>query len=173
MPDFIYPKGSIQPDKSRPRMTHADVLKITGAILSGKIRITRNSGILGEHGEEWVDVEARGYHLNFWVRGSSVTNVFMARTPKGREYSINDDGGNPLLELPVEDSRKLTALLIAGSLRVIQCWRLARENPPELSDGLMIYNTEQGARRALRSIRQSQIDYDKNKTKTKKKGQDK
>jgi len=113
-----------------------------------------SSGILGEGLDEYCEVDADGYKLAFFVRGSSITNPFLLITPANREWEMNHDGGSPMVGFPIEEQRQLTDILLgdylAKNYHVVPLWMLHRgDKPPSFPSSYKVYNSEKEAQKEL------------------------
>ncbi len=90
----------LQPDRSRERMTPDKVAVVLKCLVRDdapkKLELSYVSGVLGETGHEYILADTDGYKLAFFVRGGQLTNCWRCVTPKGKEYNVAVDSGQPV-----------------------------------------------------------------------------
>lgn len=144
-------KCSLITDPSRPRVSPESSAIILKCILHGepkKLNLSYTSGIQGRDGEEWVEFSADGYRMAAFVRDKSVTNLFLAISPKNSEYYLPSEGGNVFSHLSHKEQQQLTELLIGPhsgkdhGVEMVPAWIIAIQGARPYLGGHAYYHKE-------------------------------
>lgn len=102
---------NVTTNNDAPRLTIPQVVNIIKGVIDGVLPVNHVSHPNGAMGDEWCEVRtARGDILCFFIRQECCTNIFFARTPSGKEWRMDVDGGSPLVGQSIEIQQAATRL---------------------------------------------------------------
>lgn len=164
-------------DPKRPRLNDEQAALAVNCLIRDdgprKLRISCTSGVKGKPGDEWVEVDSpwdTGYYrFAFYYRGGMITNLFRMTTPKGSEYDIALDGGNPFDHVSIPDRITLSRMVVAQEpdpISVVPCWIISVKGSRPCAASL--FYTKEEAEAAAAEQRQHYAKYAKDSQSTEK-----